>query len=403
MFKSFFPSPFWFFLSGVLWSTLAVVLWYIGGGSHFGEYIGFPIGYANQKVPMGISKFVHLTYIWTYIWFLIFVALFTLFWRIKANHPWQWWSITGTIFILFNIWIGVQVTITLNEWYGPFWDLVQQMLSNQGGHIGELYQSILVFLYIAMLAVTVGVINSFFVSHYIFRWRKAMTDYYTAHWHTLRHIEGASQRVQEDTMRFATIMEGLGVTFIRSIMTLFAFLPLLFELSKHVPILPFIGEVSHALVWAAIGWAVFGTVLLVVTGFKLPGLEFNNQKVEAAFRKELVYGEDDATRAQPIVIDDLFGRLSLNYFKLYFHYAYFNLISSWYIQLDNIFSLVILFPAIATGTMTLGLVNQIRNVFNKVTTAFQYLIDSWKVIIELISIRKRLKQFESTLSEIYES
>lgn len=43
-----------------------------------------------------------------------------------------------------------------------------------------------------------------------FRWRTAMNDYYTANWDKLRHVEGASQRVQEDTMRFATIMEDLG-------------------------------------------------------------------------------------------------------------------------------------------------------------------------------------------------
>jgi ABC-type long-subunit fatty acid transport system fused permease/ATPase subunit len=31
-------------------------------------------------------------------------------------------------------------------------------------------------------------------------------------------------------------------------------------------------------------------------GIKLPELEYNNQKVEAAFRKELVYGEDDKAK-----------------------------------------------------------------------------------------------------------
>ena len=60
-----------------------------------------------------------------------------------------------------------------------------------------------------MVAVTIMVINAF-TSHYIFRWRTAMNEYYTAHWDRLRHVEGASQRVQEDTMRFATIMEDLG-------------------------------------------------------------------------------------------------------------------------------------------------------------------------------------------------
>ena len=50
-----------------------------------------------------------------------------------------------------------------------------------------------------------------------------MNDYYTQHWPQLRHIEGAAQRVQEDTMRFARIMETLGVAFIRSLMTLSGF------------------------------------------------------------------------------------------------------------------------------------------------------------------------------------
>ena len=61
----------------------------------------------------------------------------------------------------------------------------------------------------------VAVLTAFFVSHYIFRWRTAMNGYYVANWPRLRTIEGASQRVQEDTMRFSSTMEDLGVNFIR--------------------------------------------------------------------------------------------------------------------------------------------------------------------------------------------
>jgi peptide/bleomycin uptake transporter len=257
----------------------------------------------------------------------------------------------------------------------------------------------LTFLYIAMVAVALAVLNSFFTSHYVFRWRTAMNEYYTANWEKLRHIEGASQRVQEDTMRFATIMEDLGVELIKAVMILIAFLPILFELSKHVTALPLIGEINHSLVWASITWAIFGTLLLMIVGKKLPGLEFNNQKVEAAYRKELVYGEDYADRAQPITLKELFGRVRHNYFRLYFHYAYFNLVATWYRQLDILYSLVVLFPSIAAGKMTLGLITQIGNVFDKVRESFQYLIYSWKTIIELLSIYKRLKAFESTLDD----
>ena len=89
-----------------------------------------------------------------------------------------------------------------------------------------------------------------------------MADYYHDQWKKARLTEGASQRVQEDTLKFARIMEGLGVGLLDSIMTLIAFLPILWGLSKQIDMLPWIGEVNHALVWVAIISAIGGTILL---------------------------------------------------------------------------------------------------------------------------------------------
>ncbi|MDM1736889.1 peptide antibiotic transporter SbmA [Acinetobacter towneri] len=396
MFKSFFPNPKWFFISLLVWFAINLALWY-SGGSAWGSLIGLPQGYAEATLPIDVSRFWSPAFLWFYLWFFVATTLFAIFWKLKANHPWQRWSVWGSAFILFNIWFGVQVNVVVNAWYNPFYDLIQKMLSSGGGDVNELYAGVLTFLYIAMVAVTLMVLNLFFVSHYVFRWRTAMNNYYTAHWEKLRHIEGASQRIQEDTMRFAKTMETLGVNLVEALMTLLAFLPVLFSLSVHVKALPIVGEISYALVWAAVGWAVFGTVVLIVVGAKLPGLEFNNQKVEAAYRKELVYGEDHAERADPLSLKELFSKVRLNYFRLYFHYAYFNLVRIWYMQLDNIYGLFVLFPSIAAGAITLGLMMQIANVFGKVRESFQYLIASWPTIIELLSIYKRLKAFESTL------
>lgn len=398
MFKSFFPNPRLFFISVIVWLSLNMLLWYTGGHG-WGEYLGFPKGYAETELPIGVSRFWSPAFIWFYIWFFVATALFAGFWRFLSDNKWQRWSIWGSAFILFNIWFGVQVSVAINAWYGPFWDMIQKMLSDGGGDINDLYKGTLTFLYIAMVAVTFAVVNAFFTSHYVFRWRTAMNEYYTANWDKLRHVEGASQRIQEDTMRFATIMEDLGVELIKSVMVLIAFLPLLFKISEKVPVLPIVGEIEHSLVWAAIVWAVVGTVVLMIVGQKLPGLQFNNQKVEAAYRKELVYGEDHEDRADPLTLKELFSRVRYNYFKLYFHYAYFNLVAIWYKQLDILYSLVVLFPAISAGKMTLGLINQISNIFDKVRESFQYLISSWKTIIELLSIHKRLKAFESILDK----
>ena len=399
MFKSFFPHPKWFFSSLVLWFIINVGLWNFAGGSGWGSYLGFAQGYADAELPIGISRFWTPSFLWFYLWFFVATLLFALFWKWKSNNPWQRWSVWGSAFILFNIWFAVQVNVVVNAWYNPFYDLIQKMLSNGGGDVNQLYAESMTFLYVAMVYVTIAVFNLFFVSHYVFRWRTAMNDYYTAHWDKLRHIEGASQRIQEDTMRFAKTTESLGVSFIQALMTLMAFLPVLFQLSVHVKSLPIVGEIPHALMWAAVSWAVLGTVVLMIVGYKLPGLEFNNQRVEAAYRKELVYGEDHAERADPLTLKELFSKVRFNYFRLYFHYAYFNMVRIWYMQLDNLYGLFVLFPSIAAGTITLGLMMQIGNVLGKVRESFQYLIESWPTIIELLSIYKRLKAFESTLDD----
>jgi peptide/bleomycin uptake transporter len=248
-----------------------------------------------------------------------------------------------------------------------------------------------------MVGVVLNVVTAFFTNHYVFRWRTAMNDYYMSKWSKLRHIEGASQRVQEDTMRFSSTLEGLGISLINSVMTLVVFLPILFGLSGYVTELPIIGAIPHALFWLAIFWAAFGTVLLATVGIKLPGLNFRNQRVEAAYRKELVYGEDHADRAQPLTVKELYANVRTNYFRMYWHYLYFNVARYFYIQADALFLLFMLVPTIVAGKITYGIYQQIATAFGQVSNSFQYLVNSWTTIIELLSIHKRLKAFEAAI------
>ena len=41
--------------------------------------------------------------------------------------------------------------------------------------------------------------------------------------------------------------------------------------------------------------------------------------------------------------------------------------------------------------------NQILNALDQVRTSFQYLVNSWPTIVELLSIYKRLRAFEATI------
>src|SRR5690606_17630471 len=162
-----------------------------------------------------------------------------LFRAFFLNRRWFAWSIAGTVLILFATWYKVELDVAINEWFGDFYNLIQKALGQANSvTMAEYGEKLFTFGRIAGLYILIAVVLDFFIKHYIFRWRTAMNDFYMANWHKVRHIEGASQRVQEDTMRFARIMEGLGVSLMRSLMTLAAFLPILWTLSGHVTELP---------------------------------------------------------------------------------------------------------------------------------------------------------------------
>jgi peptide/bleomycin uptake transporter len=397
MFVSFFPRPRLFAWSAVLWTVLAVGLWYAGGRA-FGARIGLPPSPRGAPPFVGVSMFWSKPFLWFYLYYAAAVGLFAGAWRVAAPHPWWRWSILGSALIIFATYLQVEVSVAVNNWYGPFYDLVQAALSHSAPvSLAQFYGQLLTFSGIVTVAVIVGALTLFFVSHFVFRWRTAMNDYYMSHWAELRTIEGASQRIQEDTMRFSSTTEDLGVSLINSVMTLIAFLPVLVRLSANVKVLPVVGAVPNALVVAAILWSLFGTLFLAAIGVRLPGLQFRNQRVEAAYRKELVYGEDDASRAQPPTVQALFANVRRNYFRLYFNYMYFNIGRIIYLQTDNIFPYIILAPTIIAGAITLGLLNQILNAFDQVRGSFQYLVNSWSTIVELQSIYKRLRSFEAAI------
>ena len=395
MFESFFPKPKIFFPSVLIWAGLGILVWY-GAGDTVGAALGFALPEPEGEPIVGLSYFYTQSFLWFYVYYTTWSLAFAAFWFFYSPHKWQLWSILGSVFILFTTYFGVQVSVALNNWRRPFFDQFQQALTGDGSvSQADLYGLILIFVQIAFISTAVFVVTRFFVSHYVFRWRTAMNNFYMERWPRVRKIEGASQRVQEDTMRFASIMEGLGVAFVDAVMTLVAFLPILWSLSQYVTELPVVGAIPHALFIALLFWAAFGTGLLALVGIKLPGLEFRNQRVEAAYRKELVYGEDDASRAQPPTARQLFEDVRQNYFRLYFHYMYFNIARGFYLQADNIYVHVLLVPTIVTGKITLGIWQQILTAFGQVSNSFQFLINSWTTIVELISIYKRLHAFEA--------
>ena len=318
-----------------------------------------------------------------------------------TDKRWHLWSIGGTILILFATWYQVQLDVRINEWFGEFYDTLQKALTEPNSVTEkEFIAYLFTFAKIAAVYILVVIFSDYFTSHWTFRWRTAMADFYHDKWDDASSIEGASQRVQEDTLKFARIMESLGAELLRSLMTLIAFTPILWGLSKSITILPWIGEVEHALVWVAIVSALGGTILLASVGIKLPGIEYDIQKEEAAYRKELVLGEDNINNAGSSSVNFLYGNVRKIHFKMYFHYLYFNAVKWSYLQGMVIVPYVALAPTIVTGAITLGFVQQIARAFNKVENSLQYLVRSWPIIVELISVQRRLSEFETKLNNV---
>ena len=319
--------------------------------------------------------------------------------RFFTTRKWVLWAWLGSALILSSLWIQVEIDVKINEWFGEFYDMIQKALATPNAiTMGEYWASLFSFIYLASIYVAIAVAVSFFTAHFLFRWRTAMVEWYHQVYDRARTIEGAAQRVQEDTIKFSRIMEGLGTSFIESIMVLVQFIPILFGLSVGIPIF-FFGDWQYGLITGAIVWSVGGTLFLIGLGWllRLVGVEYDLQKKEAAYRKILVIAEDDET-VRPKTIEELFDGVRSIHFISYLRYLYFNIGRIAYLQANVLSAYVFLAPAIVAGVVTLGVMQQIIRAFGRVEGSMQYLLKAWPTIIELLSVYKRLREFESQIN-----
>ena len=320
--------------------------------------------------------------------------------RFYTQRKWFLWAWIGSAIILSSLWVQVKIDVEINEWFGQFYDMIQKALATPNAiTIGEYWASLLSFITLAGIYVALAVAISYFTAHFLFRWRTAMVEWYHSVYDKARTIEGAAQRVQEDTIKFSRIMEGLGTSLIESIMVLVQFMPILFGLSIGIPIF-FFGDWEYGLITGAIVWSVGGTIFLIGLGWllRLVGVEYDLQKKEAAYRKILVIAEDDET-VRPKSIEELFDDVRKIHFLSYIRYLYFNIGRIAYLQANVLSAYVFLAPAIVAGVVTLGVMQQIIRAFGRVEGSMQYLLKAWPTIIELASVYKRLREFEKQITK----
>lgn len=381
------------------------------------------------------------------------------------SKKWMLWAYSGLFLLLLFLYLQITLNVAINEWYQNFYNALQKPKIQSSNEISffsdqeiqkatklaeqnlekanlinkasiyyyqfllekffgiknieiktsydikDFYSLIIIFLCIALPYVIIATINIYFASIYAFKWREAMTFDYLKFWKQKDdNIEGSSQRIQEDIYNFSKIVEQLGLAFIKALMTLIAFIPILWTLSDQIShslsqnlsrdsLFYFLVNLDGFLVYIALLISLGGLIISWFIGIKLPGLEYNNQKAEAAFRKELVFAEDNRKQyAKNETMIELFIGLKFNYHRLFLHYGYFNIWLILFKQILVIVPFLIIAPSLFTGAIGLGIVMQINNAFDQVRTSFSVFIENWTTITQLRSIYKRLNEFEKNIS-----
>jgi peptide/bleomycin uptake transporter len=304
----------------------------------------------------------------------------------------------GGLFLLLTLlYFQVGITVDINKWYGGFYNILQKATEHS---IEEFWEQMYMFAKLAFPYIFIATLSSYFSRFYSLWWRTKITfDSIKLFKESDNKVEGASQRIQEDAYKFAKIVETLGLQIVRALMTLMAFLPVLWGLSKNAEV-PYMENIDGALVYVAIVVSLGGLIISWFVGIKLPGLEYNNQKAEAAFRKELVFAEDDRINyAKPDTVIELFTGIKVNYRRLFNHYGYFDVWINFFEQLMVIIPYLIMAPALFSGAILLGVLVQVSSAFGKVRESFSVFISNWTTITELRSIHKRLMEFERELKK----
>ncbi len=333
----------------------------------------------------------------------------------KTYGPYAW--LMGFV-ICFISWYSVEMAVALNQWNREIYDTLQQLNEARFWDLliswnwNTLSDFILLrenrltetpiapsLLQYIVFYIPIAVYFTWQTQRYLFKWRQSNTEYYLRRWENCgTDIEGASQRIQEDLAKFGKTLEGLFINALKSILTLIAFIPILWTLSEGLPI--FDGKfIPGFLVWIALAMSLGGTLISVLVAWKLPGLEFNNQVVEARFRKKLVHAEDNLKDRLLGDLFPMFDSVRRNYYRLFNWYLGLSIWQSAFgILLGNV-ALIALAPAFFAQLITLGVFFQVLNAFGRVESSMTFFVDSWGTIVEFMSVVKRLRQFNKALDE----
>ena len=340
-------------------------------------------------------------------------------WRITKPYWWhseERWVARGAfaLILLLNLFM-VFISYRITEWYAVFWNALQHFAVDSAWH------QMLIFLGLATLYVVAGVSQIFFTQMLEIRWRRWLTRHYLDAWlakGTFYHMQvlgdgtdNPDQRISEDLASFTSQTLGIVIGLLSSVTTLAAFIFMLWELSAMVTI-PWQGSlytIPGYLVWAAVIYAIFGTILTALIGRPLINLNFNQERYQADFRFSMMrlrensesialYGGETEERHHFL---QRFAEVYANYWRIIWRSMRLNWWVSGYGQAAIIFPLVVSLPAyFVNKAIGIGGLQQIMSAFSQVQGALSFIVSSYSSLANWHAVVDRLRFFEQSMDEV---
>jgi len=311
----------------------------------------------------------------------------------------------------------VYVAVLGNQWYGRFYDALQ----NKDSAI--FWREIGVFGWIAFANILVQVLKFYVTQLLQLRWRAWMTRSYLSRWtadRTFYHLELAryaqkngntpdnpDQRIQEDMQMFTDYTMTLSMGLLNAVVTLVSFVGILWGLSGSFGFS--MGgttyQIAGAMVWLAVAYCVVGTVITHFIGRPLIGLNFRQQRFEADFRHHLVrvreYSEaialDHGEKVEHGQLDLRFGAVLRNYLQLIKQQKNLVTFTSFFGQAAVIFPFIVAAPRFFSGAIQLGQLMQISSAFGKVQDSLSWFVDNYDRVAIWRATTDRLTSFDDAM------
>jgi putative ATP-binding cassette transporter len=338
----------------------------------------------------------------------------TAVWRISAPYfnSDDKWAGRGLLAAVISIELAtVYLTVLFNKWNNVFYNALQER--NQAVFTYQIGY----FCVLAAFWVGLKVYQLYLNQWLQIRWRNWMTNRYLGGWlHDANHYrmqllgdaaDNPDQRIADDTQRFVEQTLALGIGLLSAVVTLASFIFILWVLSNEAPLHLFGRDIPIPgyLVWAALIYALLGTILTHLIGWPLVGLNFQQQRYEADFRFNLVRVRENSEqiallRGEPVERARLRGRFGLviqNWLAIMQRTKKLTAFTSSYSQASVIFPYVLIAPAYFAEKVQLGGMMQTLSAFTSVQDALSFFISAYRTLAEWQAVVARLSGFETAI------